>query len=406
MVDALRKAVEAGDADAIREALESGARVDARLANKKTLLMLAAEKGGAAAVETLLAAGADPNVRNADDATPLLMAIQAKSPEIVRLLLRAGADPDAGCRRYGEERETPLMVAIGEASRVDLAALHDSGRPEEETASDRDHLEIVRALIGAGAAVDREDDDGNRPLWYALDLDQPEIADMLIEAGAGQDFASAAYLKARTFGRAARAAGFRAQVDVFAERFGVKAELWTGQLTWRDFRRVQGSDDPPVGRTIGVRFSTTRDVAEAMLAEQEEWRRRGAFPVRIARYDHDFDHGYDFDQQAIGLLPTDDPYAVIAALCGPGTDWGWVCPAFYIRDLKALEPDHPFTVIGAESRSLELQFAAPIADPADLARRLGAIRTHLGAPGLSEYPDDEEIAEYLGEHARIGFYWE
>ncbi|WP_165069290.1 ankyrin repeat domain-containing protein [Paludisphaera rhizosphaerae] len=390
MKGVLRRAVEAGDANAIREALASGADVNARLAGRKTPLIASAEKGNVAVVETLLAAGADPNVRDADDVTALVMAIEeAKSPEVVRLLLRAGADPDAGCRHHsGKERETPLMIAIGEAN--------------DETA-DRSLLEIVRALIEAGAAVDLEGGHGCRPLWYALDVDQPEIADMLVEAGAGRrDFASAAYLKAQTFARAARATGFRAQVDAFVERFGVKPATWTARPSRRDFRRVQGSDKLPVGPTLGVRFPTTRDVAEAVLAEQGEWGPRGAFPVRISCYDDD----YDFERQEIGLLPTDDPYAVIAAVCGPGTDWGWVCPAFYIRDLRALEHDFPFTLIGAEPRSLELQFAEPIADAADLARRLCGIRTHLGGYGLSEYPDEDEVAEHLSEHARIGFYWE
>jgi hypothetical protein len=181
---------------------------------------------------------------------------------------------------------------------------------------------------------------------------------------------SAAYLKARTLARAARAPGFRAQVDALAGRCGVQPRAWTDRPTWRDFH--------------------------------EEWRRRGAFLERISGYGYHF----DVERQAIGLLPTDDPYAVIAAVCAPGADWGWVCPAFTIRDLKALERDYPFTLIGCDSRSLELQFAATIADPAGLARRLGSIRTSLGGPGLSEHPDDEELAEYLGAHARIGFSWE
>ncbi|SIO61328.1 Ankyrin repeat [Singulisphaera sp. GP187] len=403
MLGVLRKAIEAGDATAVQTALEAGADVNARLAGKKTPLLLAAERGSVVVVETLLVAGADPNVRDADDATPLLMAIEAKGAEVVRLLLRAGADPDTGSRRHGnEERETPLMVAIGEASRADENALHDSSRLDDEGPHDRGTLAIVRALVEAGAAVDREDDCGNRPLWYALDLGQPEIACLLVEAGAGRDFVSAAYLKARTLARAARAPGFRAQVEAFAGRYGLEPQPWTDRPTRRDFQRMRQSGELPTGPTIGAQFHTTRDVAEALLAEQEDWRRRGAFPVRTSCYGDDF----DFERQTIGLLPTDDPYVVIAAVCGPGTDWGWVCPAFTIRDLKAMERDYPFTLIGCESHSLELQFAAPVADPVGLARRLGSIRTHLGGSGLSEYPDDEEVADHLAGCARIGFYWE
>ena len=410
MEGVLRKAVEAGDAAAIRAALEAGADVNARLAGKKTPLLLAAERGSIAAVETLLAAGADPNVRDADDGTPLMAAIATKHAEIVRLLLRAGADPDAGCRRHGNERArdarswSPSARPLAATRTLSATPSSDSYELADEVRDDRAPLAIIRALIDAGADVDAEDDFGSRPLWYALDLHQPEIADLLVKAGAGKDFMSVAYLKARTFAKAVRAPEFRAQVDALAMRCGVKPQPWTDRPTRRDFLRMRQSrsGEFPTGPTIGAQFHTTRDVAEAVLAEQETWRRRGVFPVRISSYGED----YDFERQTIGLLPTDDLYAVIAAVCGPGTDWGWVCPAFYIRDLKALEPDYPFTLIGCEPRSLELQFASPVTDPADLAVRLGSIRTHLGGHGLSEYPDDDEVAEHLGANSRISFYWE
>src|SRR5262249_33673383 len=148
--------------------------------------------------------------------------------------------------------------------------------------------------------------------------------------GAGKDFVSAAYLKARTLSGAARALGFRTQVDVLAGRVGVKPSPWTDRATWHDFQRMRQSGELATGPPIGAQFHTTREVAEALLAEQEDWRRRNVFPVRTSCYGGDF----DFERQAIGLLPTDDPYVVIAAVCSSGTDWGWVCPGFYIRDLK------------------------------------------------------------------------
>jgi hypothetical protein len=48
----------------------------------------------------------------------------------------------------------------------------------------------------------------------------------------------------------------------------------------------------------------------------------------------------------------------------------------------------------------------PLSDPDDLAVRLDAIRTHLGAPGLPEYPEAEDVAESLRQNRRISFYWE
>ncbi|WP_165227137.1 ankyrin repeat domain-containing protein [Aquisphaera insulae] len=405
----LCKAVEAGDVDAIRTLVDAGADVNARLSGGKTPLLIAVEQGYTQAVEMLLAAGADPNKRDADDLTPLMAAIEANRLEFVRLLLAAGADPDAGAPTHrSDERRTPLLVVIDNAS----DAVPAGADAEDESLARKVPLAMIRALIDAGADVNLADDDGSQPLWYALDVHEPEIAEILLAAGAGGDEVSAAYLKARELSRAARSPEFLSQAGAFAAHYDVESQPLIGHPSSRDFRNPDRLGRFPLGPTIGAQFETTRAVSEAILADQENWRRRGVFPVRTEAYrmtrDDDSFGGFDFDgdTQKIGLLPTDDPYVAIAALCAPGTDFGWVCPAFTIRDLRSLEADFPFRLIGCSSHWLELEFTTPIADPAELVRRLLTIRMTLGVTGLSEYPEEEELMEYFGSHARIGFYWE
>ena len=52
------------------------------------------------------------------------------------------------------------------------------------------HEVIVANLIAKGATLDLEDDEGRTPLHIALYLNEPEIATMLIDAGAAVDTAS------------------------------------------------------------------------------------------------------------------------------------------------------------------------------------------------------------------------
>jgi ankyrin repeat protein len=409
----LREAVEAGDAEAIRKLLTSGADVNTRLTGGKTPLLFAVEQGYVHTAEMLLAAGADPNVRDADDLTPLMAAIEANRTEVLRRLLAAGADPNAGARLHGgEERRTPLLVVIDRACDAGLGRIHgpaDSEQDDEPLAC-KVPLAMFRALVDAGADVNQEDEYGSRPLWHAFDVQEPEIADILLAAGAGGDVASDAYLKARGLPLAAQSREFQAQVRAFADHFALEPRPLIGRPSSRDFRNPDNLGRFPLGPRIGAEFATPRDVAEAILAEQETWRRRRVFPVRTATCSSDLNEdstfGIDGNSQTIGLVPTDDPYVVIAALCRPGTDWGWVSPAFYLRDLKALETDHPFALIGCQSHWLELQFTVPITDRADLVRRLSAIRTTLSGASLSEHPDEEELSEYFGSQCRIDFGWE
>jgi ankyrin repeat protein len=399
---AFREAVEAGDVPALRASLAEGTDPNTRLSEGRTGLAIASENGQAGLARILLDAGANPNLADGEGRTPLLLAIDSANLEIVQSLLRAGADPDGFGRMHGGDRTTPLIYAIAERGlamtrdRENILIGFQEGSRFEDT-----HLEIARALIDAGASLDAEDDLGIRPLWYALDTGEVELADLLIAAGAGKDSISAAYLKARSMPERAAGAAFQAVVHEVASLCGSEPSPLTGRPS--RLERLRARDRLPIAPTLGVLFSVTRESAEALIdAHQDEFRERGAFLVLNSLYTGEF----DYSRSQLGLLAASDWETVLAAVCSPGTDWGWVCPAFYIRDLRSLAADHPFRLIACESRSLQLEFSPPLSKPDDLAARLVAIRTHLGAPGLSEYPEAEDVAESLRQNRRISFYWD
>jgi ankyrin repeat protein len=128
-------------------------------------LAYAAIEGDWAALLRLLAAGADPNTsvpaENASgetvQATALVAAAMDGRLEVARRLLEGGADPDL----TGGDGTTPLMLAAGHG-----------------------WLEVLRVLLGRGAAVDAvEPTTGGTAFHIACENNQAECAEALAHAG-------------------------------------------------------------------------------------------------------------------------------------------------------------------------------------------------------------------------------
>ena len=193
-----------------------------------------AAAGDAEAVETLLAK--DPDLANLGDhlgRRPLHYAVEAGQADLVNLLIDRGADVDASgfssddrlggtgfrpvvlalwhhpywqqrndyaiCRQLlgrGARYSITVAAALGDEERVRELLASDSdlandqetgGKRPLSAASERNHVDIVRHLLDAGA--DPNLDDGtNCPkgyaLWAAAHHGHFEVAKMLLEAGA------------------------------------------------------------------------------------------------------------------------------------------------------------------------------------------------------------------------------
>ncbi len=192
-------------------------------------LLAAAAKGDAALAEKLIANGANVNERDGYRRTPLHVATFAKQRQIIRMLAKAGADMNAQERdRYdavtiasvADDVETlRLLLELGASakaitSRYDGTALiaaahlgHDgvvkaliaAGAPldhvnnlgwtaliESIVLGDGGprHTETLRALVQAGAGVNRADRNGATPLRLARSRGYSEMAQILEKAGA------------------------------------------------------------------------------------------------------------------------------------------------------------------------------------------------------------------------------
>lgn len=216
----LRRAAN-GNLPKVLDALASGAEVNVQHLKHGTPLMRAVQNRHETVVQALLRAGANPNLELYNTGTPLHAVIgspavsithDAMVCRIVTLLAMHGAD----LNRYGPNGYTPLMTAMthGHPSLVHhlldlgadpnrLARNTDRVQPGQprpprfsvsplvhatrsnDSAMDAVRLDLVNALLDAGAHVNALDGNGNLPLYSAVSARAPlAVVQRLLDAGA------------------------------------------------------------------------------------------------------------------------------------------------------------------------------------------------------------------------------
>lgn len=154
----LIEAVRAGDHDALRAFLDTGADPNERQADGSTGLHFAAHRDDLPAAAILIEAGANVNLANELGATPLWLAAVNGSQSMTTSLLKAGASPNVSLQLG----ETPLMAA----SRAGA-------------------FEVVKLLLASGANVNAsEDERGQTALMWAVAQHHADVSGLLIRNGA------------------------------------------------------------------------------------------------------------------------------------------------------------------------------------------------------------------------------
>ncbi len=189
-------------------------------------LLRAAERGDADGVARALRAGADIETRDTLERTPLLLAATEDRVDVARLLVALGADPDALDHQHdtpwlvtGVTGSVPMLEALLPAD-PDLRILNRYGGTSLIPASERGHVGYVRRVLRTGIDVDHV----NRLGWTALleavllgdgGKDHQEIVRLLLAAGADPSIADAEGVTAL---RHARARGHSSLVRLLADR--------------------------------------------------------------------------------------------------------------------------------------------------------------------------------------------
>jgi len=205
----LAHAARAGHRPLVELFLAAGAAIDARNLVGATALYAAAENDRKPIVALLLAKGADPNLPGRSEVPPLAAAAYKGNDTIVAELLTHGAAPDAedGTGKtpivYAAARGfTPVvrrLLAAGvdpkRAYGNDLTALMWAAGYEDGF-GERDALDVVALLLGAGAPIDAADNRGRTALMIAAERGHAAIVDALLARGADRGLKDKAGLRA------------------------------------------------------------------------------------------------------------------------------------------------------------------------------------------------------------------
>jgi ankyrin repeat protein len=195
-----------------------------------TGLFAAAERGDVTGIATLVAAGEGTGARDGHGRTPLIVAAFARQREAMRALAKTGADPNS---RDADRYDIVTIAAVADdlptletALAIGCRATNVTSRYDGTAliaAAHLGHVEVVRALIRAGAPLDHVNNLG----WTALiesivlgDGGPRHLATLtaLVDAGANVNLPDRSGASPRTL---AQSRGHREMVIVL-ERAGAK----------------------------------------------------------------------------------------------------------------------------------------------------------------------------------------
>ena len=187
--EGLHRAAHTGQVDDIRRLAKAGASLNARDAHGRTPAHVAAFASHDEALRALAKAGADMNALDNQAYDVVTIAAVADDPELMSLAIKLGNDPGLTTSPY---RGTAL-----------IAAAHLG------------HVEVVRRLIAAGAPLDHVNNLGWTALMEAVVLgnggrNHQDVVRLLLEAGADRSIADRdgvsplAHARARGYSEIAR----------------------------------------------------------------------------------------------------------------------------------------------------------------------------------------------------------
>jgi ankyrin repeat protein len=163
--------------DLVGMILEAGGDANASNEDGQTALMLAARTGNVAVAELLVKHGADVNRReHFRDQSAVMWAAGENRPEMVAFLVSKGADLSV------RAKSTDWPTQISNEPRVQYRPT--GGLTPLLYAARAGCLGCVKAMLDAGADVDRPNPDGMTPMMMALDNGSPTVARFLLDRGA------------------------------------------------------------------------------------------------------------------------------------------------------------------------------------------------------------------------------
>jgi hypothetical protein len=187
----LHAAAADGDVAAIEQLVGDGEKPNLQDANSRTPLIVAAYRRQHEAAQALLRLGANPNARDADGFDALAIAANNNDIEMVKLALAGGANARAVVGRDNGS----ALISAAQLGFVDIArALIEANADIDHVNSrgwtalitavvlgngDKNHFDIVEALVNAHADGDIKDQLGKKAIDYARARNYSEMVRIL-----------------------------------------------------------------------------------------------------------------------------------------------------------------------------------------------------------------------------------
>ncbi len=185
----LQKALNCRDLNAVKQALELGARADAVNCGWLTPLHKAASSGDAELVQVLIASGFNVNACDNDPEqkwTPLHYSAENGHTNIARALLHAGAEPNAKSWRertplhYAAMHRHEEMVKLLLGHGANPNAIDTDAKSVLDIAADEGAMAIIALLIGGGANPNAVVKTHETPLLRAASRGQSDVVEILL----------------------------------------------------------------------------------------------------------------------------------------------------------------------------------------------------------------------------------
>jgi hypothetical protein len=199
-------------------------------------------------------------------------------------------------------------------------------------------------------------------------------------------------------------ARFKVQEPVLKPDFSEAAASPEFQQAIKEASSLLGSQPQPLHSpgentelTGGVSFDVPARRVGAILSDAHmKFLAKGFY---LFRYEQNF--GFDDAPDKLGLLPTTDKYAVMAAMETNGDNYG-IGTAGVIAWMKELEQSQPFLLTGIGFDYMEGHFTGPVKETQDLARRMYEFCPDIVDQGVGTV---DKLAEEL-EDRTLYFWWD
>ncbi|WP_375604376.1 ankyrin repeat domain-containing protein [Wolbachia endosymbiont of Anurida maritima] len=187
--------VKSGDLDSVKDLVESGSDVNVIDEYGDTPLHYATRNGYTDVVIFLIGKGANTNAIGRLGQTPLHYAMEHGNMEITKILVTHKADVNAqdgngwtplylAMLGIVNSREDIIKFLIKNGAEVDAEGQHETAIIFHKNLYRYLNRDIAQLLIGKCNKVNITDNNGNTPLYYAIDSYSTDIAQLLIEKGA------------------------------------------------------------------------------------------------------------------------------------------------------------------------------------------------------------------------------